>query len=57
MSKTAEEILEAYRQAYKKANGKTVDIYKKGGWVYVNESPHRLSLVIEMLQTLEARVK
>ena len=55
MNKT-EIILENYRAAYDKANGKGVVLQAGGyGWVYIAEQPYRLKALVNMTAVLNER--
>ena len=55
MNKT-EVILENYRAAYDRANGKDVMLRAGGyGWVYIDEQPYRLKALVGMTAVLNKR--
>ena len=48
-------ILENYRAAYDRANGRKAKLYMHGGVVYIDELPYRLKELVSMTTVLNER--
>ena len=48
-------ILENYRAAFRRANGRAAKLYMHRGWVYLDDRPYRPKALVRMTAVLNER--